>query len=807
MTGQGWGRGGGRAGPSSADAADSVVGSRRVSRADMRLLPVAIAAWAASTAAVLLPTIATVLAFSLAAVCAVLVLVVVFTPGRAGPTARGWLALAVVSAAVAGAAAANVAMAQPARDAAVSAIDAGRVEVTGVVTTKVQPRGDDVMFSLTTELIDEAGSGALRVAVPMRVFAPADASSGGRLDLGSQVTVAGGADAATGSAEVAVVYADTIDVERGPPHVLGAVSGMRDTFARLASGLPGPGGELLPGLSVGDTRFVSGDLDEAMKASSLSHLTAVSGANCALVVALAFGGCAALGAFRSIRIVVSLVALAGFVALVTPEASVIRAATMAAIAMFALLLGRAGAGVAVLSLAVTGILLADPWLALNFGFLLSVAATGALLLLAGPLARGLERFMPGPLALALAVPLAAQLACGPIIVLFAPQVPLYGVPANLIAAPAAPIATVAGLGACLFASVPGVGAAAAWIAWLPSAWVAHTAEAFAGLPRARIDWWEGAAGFAALAVVGACVAVLIAVPPLRSGQGRSARVVRVSLRRVAAGVLAIALGGAAGTAAVSGAIVGPLTVPRDWAIAACDVGQGDAVLVRSEDETMLIDTGPDPKALADCLSRLGIRSIDLLVLTHFDADHTGGAEAVEGRVGHVMHGPEDDRSGAVWRALDDPPHTEVAAGDEGALGAARWFVRWPAAGAGFDAGNETSVVIDISGGGVPHALMLGDTSEDSQSAMLRDAPLAAPYEVVKVAHHGSADQLAGLYGEAAAAVAIITVGENDYGHPRERTLGVLRSSGASIARTDVSGLVLVAAREDGGMRVWRERGE
>ncbi|WP_119697578.1 DUF4131 domain-containing protein [Microbacterium halotolerans] len=265
------------AGLSSAGAAASVGESRQASRTDMRLLPVAIAAWAVSTAAAVLPTIAAMLALSLAVVCAVLVLLVLSKPGWEVRIARGWLAIAAVAAAVAGAAAVHVAVAQPAREAAVSAVDAGHVEVTGVVTTKVQLRGDDVMFSLTTELIDEAGSGALRVAVPVRVFAPTDASSGGRLDLGSRVTVAGRADAANGSAEVAVVYAASIAVEREPPHVLGAVSGMRDTFARLAAELPGQGGELLPGLSVGDTRFVSGDLDEAMKASSLSHLTAVSG--------------------------------------------------------------------------------------------------------------------------------------------------------------------------------------------------------------------------------------------------------------------------------------------------------------------------------------------------------------------------------------------------------------------------------------------------------------------------------------------------------------------------------------------------
>ncbi|WP_158685383.1 ComEC/Rec2 family competence protein [Microbacterium halophytorum] len=844
-------------------------GRRGSAPRDFRLVPVAIAAWSAAAVAVAAPRAAWPVAAACAAAGAVLIALSALdrrregarmrSPrrdaprggeradlprngprGRADPSrpllagmrrrARKWRPLLAVAAIAAAGAACVAGLASPARAAVADAADAGRVEVLGTVTTKVELRGDRVVFTLRSELVDEAGGRALRAAVPVRVSAPAGAVEAG-LDLGGRVRAAGGARIAeAGRGEAIVVYATDVTVERAPPHVLGLASRMRDAFAERAAGLPGRGGELLPGLSVGDTRLVSVELDEQMKASSLSHLTAVSGANCALVVGLAFGACAVLGLRRGIRIAVSLTALAAFVVLVTPEASVVRAATMAAIAMLALLLGRAGAGVAMLSLAVAGIVIADPWLALNFGFLLSVAATGALLLLAGPLARGLERRMPYPLALALAVPLAAQLACGPIIVLFAPQVPLYGVPANMLAALAAPIATVAGLAACLLAAVPGLGAVVAWVGWVPSAWIAETAHLAASLPRAGLAWWEGAAGFTALAVIGACIAVLVIVPPARGaaapearsgGKGRTDRHGGVRsgpsgapdgpdlragalVRRTAGAVLAIAAGLGAGLSLAGGAVVGPLTAPRGWAVAACDVGQGDAVLVRSAGEVMLVDTGPEPEPLAACLSRLGIRRIDVLVLTHFDADHTGGAAAIAGRVAHVIHGPEDDRAEAVLRALGDPPRTEVVAGMTGVLGGADWSVLWPSAGAAFPAGNDSSVVIDIAGGGVPRTLLLGDTSEQSQEAMLRRVHLAAPYGIVKVAHHGSADQLARLYVEAAPAVALVTVGDNDYGHPRAETLALLRRAGAAIARTDASGLVLVSA-EEGGLALWRER--
>src|SRR5699024_607707 len=94
-------------------------------------------------------------------------------------------------------------------------------------------------------------------------------------------------------------------------------------------------------------------------------------------------------------------------------------------------------------------------------------------------------------------------------------------------------------------------------------------------------------------------------------------------------------------------LTGPLsgtTVPEQWSIAVCDVGQGDAVVIRSEGRTALIDTGMEDDLLVSCLSSLGIDRVDLLVLTHFDADHVGASAVVTGRVGTVLHGPVDSAS-------------------------------------------------------------------------------------------------------------------------------------------------------------------
>jgi competence protein ComEC len=473
---------------------------------------------------------------------------------------------------------------------------------------------------------------------------------------------------------------------------------------------------------------------------------------------------------------------------------------MAAIAMLGVLLGRPGAGAAILSLAVAGLLIADPWLSGSLGFALSAAATASLLVFARPLADGLARVLPRAMALALAVPLAAQLACGPLLVLIAPQVPLYGVVANLLAAPAAPVATVIGLAACLAAPLAPLQSGLAALAWLPAAWIAGTATTISGLPGDLLPWMEGWPGAGSLGVVGLAIGLLIAL----RRPGRARRV----LRMAAGAIVAVVVGGVAGSGLLSSA-VGRWTLPPNWTVIACDVGQGDAVLIRSGDAVALIDTGPDPAVLGTCLDRVGVARVDLLALTHFDLDHIGGAAAVTGRVGTVLHGPADDGAASLLRGLEagGADLVEARAGLGGSLGGARWRVVWPPPDSrAFATGNDASVVLDIRGGGIPPVLLLGDLSASPQRALTASGVLRPPYAVVKVAHHGSADQDDELYRLARPRVALVTVGAgNDYGHPRDEILEVLRGAGAAIARTDASGLVVLQG-SDRTISVWRERG-
>ena len=759
-------------------------------------MPVVAVSWAVAAAATVVPALSAPFAL-----CAWAVAIVALVPLLLRP--RATVLVIVMASAAAGVVASHVSLAQPARTAlATLAVEGGRaVEVTARVVGKVERHaatGQLAFDAVASVVATGARERAVQLPVSIRIL-PDDVDRLDLLDVGSAILARGTArETDPGERSVVIVTASGLDVVEPPSGPAAWAAALRDGLVAATEGLPDPGGGLVPGLAVGDTSRVDAELDAAMKASSLSHLTAVSGANCALVVGLAFAGAAVLGARRGVRVGAGVAALIGFVVLVTPEPSVSRAAAMAGVAMLAVALGRSAVGTSVLCLAVTLLVAFDPWLATSLGFALSTVATASLLLVARPLAAGLERWMPRALALGLSVPLAAQLACGPLLVLIAPTVPLYGVVANLLAAPAAPLATVVGLAACLALPFPLLQSGLAALAWLPAAWIAGTASTFAHLPGGQVPWLEGWWGLAALAFFGVAVGILL---------GMRSRA-RSSVRHVAGAVVAAIVGVCAGGAALTG-LAGPLTLPSDWAVLACDIGQGDAVLVRSADRVALIDTGPDPAALTGCLTRVGIVRLDLLVLTHFDADHAAGVPAVVGMVDRVLHGPpgsvEDER---VLAALEDGGATLVAAhtGQEGSLGDASYRVLWPRAGSrAYPPGNDACVILDIRGGGVPASLFLGDLSASPQRAIEASGLLDPPYDVVKVAHHGSADQEPRLYRLAAPSVALVTVGlGNDYDHPRQETLDILEEVGAVVARTDRDGVLAVWQTPD-GVGVWRER--
>ena len=240
----------------------------------------------------------------------------------------------------------------------------------------------------------------------------------------------------------------------------------------------------------------------------MTHLTAVSGQHVALVLGLVLTGLGVVP--RRVRAGAGLVVLTGLVVLVRPGGSVLRAGVMGAVMLAGVASGRRSVSMPALASAVLILVLIDPWQSRDYGFALSVAATAGILVGERPARTALSRRLPRWLAASLALPLVAQAACAPVLILLQPQVGLWSVPANVIAAPPVPVATICGLAAALVEPLwPGAAAWAALPAVASCAWLAAVAHVFAALPGARIPWPGGWAGAVGLAGLEAAVALLV----------------------------------------------------------------------------------------------------------------------------------------------------------------------------------------------------------------------------------------------------------------------------------------------------------
>ena len=604
-------------------------------------------------------------------------------------------------------------------------------------------------------------------------------------------------------------------------------SAMIDVRARLSRALsdvlPEPHSSLAAGILYGERSSIPSDLMDDMNATGTSHLVAVSGQNVTIVAAMVIAALAWLIGRRPAAWA-SLAAIAGYTLLVGAQPSVIRAALMGGVYVLSVITGRQHTASFALLLAAAAMTAVDPRVVNDVSFQLSFAATFGITTLTGPLGERMASAanrrpaigafpLTRPAIEMMSVTLAAISFTLPITAVNFGQISLAAPVANLFVVPAfLLVGLTSGIAAGLDVAAPGLAGLWAWIAWPPAEYMIAAIRLFARAPGASVSLhgitvWYAVAWYALLLAgtwwLMSRPTPLVEPPPLPKSTRR-----RVLLP--AGGIaLLIVLTGVFGWLLLSRPQSGRLSVTF------LDVGQGDAILIQGpEGQRVLVDGGPGSQPITQALSRnlpFDSRRIDLVVLTHSQADHLSGLLTVldRYRVGAVLDNPKP--GGTVlyneWEAALHDSGVPVTTADRGQtvdLGdGALLQVLAPDQGDTLLAAeqlNTASTVMRLSMGDTSF-LLTGDLDKAGEDALIRSGTdLQAT--VLKVGHHGSNTSSSPEFlARVQPAIDVIEVGaSNHFGHPTQTVLD--RLSGDLVLRTDQGGDVRVTTD---GSQVWVER--
>lgn len=528
--------------------------------------------------------------------------------------------------------------------------------------------------------------------------------------------------------------------------------------------------QLIPGVVVGDDSRLQPEAVENMRVMGLSHLTAVSGAHMSIAIGAVL---AIVGRKRpKVAALASLMAITGIVRIVGNQPSVLRAGYMGIGLCGGLALRRTTSAIPLLSLTVIGVALTDVRLAQSLGFQLSTVATFAIVVFSYPFQRALAKTLPRSVTDVLAISLIASVATAPLLLGIQERSSVWSPLANALVAPAFAPLTILGMAGSLMLLV-----------WPPLGHLMlRMCEPF--------TWWLGnVAGFmvkvpgifAPLTTLAITVAVVALI------------IVAVRLELVVPLFVAFA-GIACAMAAMPVVASAQAGILPNWQVVQCDVGQGSAMLVRNKQVTAMVDVGEAGSGADRCLRAAGVKKLDLLVLSHFDADHVRGTEDVLGavEVGEVWYSQNPHpvaTSQWVARLLDARgiPHRAASRGD--AFPATDASAAFPAHGEEDGARPSGDPLVTIVGPRSAYgtdsdtnadSLVVRAQTEDHSVLILADSPgvrqsalvgLAGEVDVVVAGHHGARDQSESLAKSLKPEVALFSVGEgNTYGHPSQEAL-------------------------------------
>lgn len=652
--------------------------------------------------------------------------------------------------------------------------DSSEVKVRAVVTSEPKQTATKVngsrlhsgklsFIARTSQISTSRGMSDVRV--PIRILTTVASTH----SLGEEI-VASGELIQTAEKRVAATLIVSGDIKTSTPPSLVArfLTKVRSEFRERLARFDDDAGALVPGMIIGDTSLQSSAFSERMRRAGLSHLTAVSGANFAIVSSLVFFMTRRIIPKLAPRLVVTSAFLILFLLLVRPSPSVLRAGVMAGVILVARASGNSRNSVAALATAISLLVLIDPFQAHEPGFILSVLATSGLIFIAPLLTAKMNRFLPEVIAELIAVPCAATIACTPYLLILAGEISTLSIFFNIAVAPVVAPITILGFLSLLTMPIDFLSKALIWPAHLCAEWISTVARWSDSSPTIGVNFWL----FTSYLLV-------VSLLYIRRAYKVLAVVTFVAL------VMCIA----------------PQTIfpGGDWKIAQCDVGQGDALVLNiGEDNGILFDAGPDPRLLTRCLRSVGIKHLPLVVISHGHADHYFGADGLSGKfnVGQIWSNGNTN----IDTALNFET-TKVRRGLRASMGELSIEILWPdesertfqSLGGDGSPENNRSVVALVTWND-SQILITGDIEPEVQARITREFDLSS-IDILKVPHHGSRFQDAGFLAEVSPEIALVSVGEgNSYGHPNAELLDSLADRGVRVFRTDHDGPVSVSWR-------------
>jgi competence protein ComEC len=548
---------------------------------------------------------------------------------------------------------------------------------------------------------------------------------------------------------------------------------------------------LVTAIVIGDRAGLDEDVERQMQDAGTYHVVAISGGNVALFAGALIGLFRLSGVLGRTAMIAAILVLLSYAYTVGAGASVERATSMAVVYLAARALDHRAQPINTLASVAACLVVVQPLLVADPGFVLTCGATGAILVAMPLVSRCKRRVVRALVALILAS-LAAEIMLLPVGALLFSRITVAGLALNVLAVPLMAVAQMAGLAVVAMSGVsPVLADQAGLVAHLGAAGLVQASALVRFAPfvvfRVAAPSW-----LAVLLYYGALAAAFH-----RPWRGRAALT-------------------------VAGAALWIVAEPWTWVVdrgdgrlhaVFIDVGQGDSALIRlPRGGTLLVDAGGLPGAsgfdigdrvVAPVLRQSGVRRLDDLVLTHGDPDHIGGIPAIfrEFRPRRVWEGisvpksmpltelhEQGDELGLEWASVHAGDRIAAPRGDEVELAVLnpeppdweRQRVR-----------NDDSVVVELRWRRVS-LLLTGDIGRDVEPGVARRMA-RAPLRIVKVAHHGSAtSSVAEFVNAVAPSIAIVSAGRaNRFGHPAEAVIERYREAGAEVFRTDQDGAITI----------------